>query len=88
MTILRAMPLEYQQQRGKDARRAILDAVEAMEDAGERPTTRSIARAVGLSKSTVAYHITELVKSGWLVTRFGRNGGTFLSDAGREARKD
>lgn len=89
MTILLGMPpLEYEQQRGKTAREAILDAVERMEEAEIRPTTRAIAAEVGLSKSTISEHVSVLIEQGWLRTVTGRSGGIYMTDAGRQARGD
>lgn len=85
-TLADMAPLEYEQQRGREAREAILDAVERMERAGERPTTTVLARRVGLSRSALSHHVGILIEQGYLRTVMGRKGGVYLTEAGREAR--
>jgi hypothetical protein len=49
---------------GEENRRLILEYLRSFEDAAEPPSIRTIASAVGLSTTSVHWHLQRLVESG------------------------
>lgn len=71
---------------GVAARRAILQELRLRELAGEpAPSAAKLARESGWPRSTISFHVVNLVRLGWATVTTGRNGAIQLTDAGRNA---
>lgn len=68
---------------GDPVRRRLYNAVAA---SGEAISRNDIARATGVARPLVAYHLDRLVKDGLLATRFERQTGRSGPGAGRPAK--
>lgn len=75
--------LDYQRKAGRSARQMILTTIAGMERAGQRPTVRAIADAVGISRGSVGRHVRVLATAGLVTVTRGRLGMVTLTDAGR-----
>jgi len=70
---------------GPARRRAILDALRAMLDAGDVPSVDALASATGIPRGTVARHLVILRRAGLVETLHGSRGSITLTEAGKIA---
>lgn len=70
---------------GPATRRAILEALRRLLDAGERASVDALAAETGIPRGTVARQLGILRRAGLVETRRGTTGFIRLTDAGRIA---